>query len=189
MDGILQPDQNGQLFKAQFSKNKHGTLKPVTLLYGIIFFLSSHCFAQTDSFDVFTYRAPEFFTKSERPSSMQFTMSNTDTSFCTIILYKSSVAKKDVMQDVISQWNKTVVKQLTKASKKPLQILTEQVWDGWVSTLAIGNFYQNKKKCVVMLNSFRKNQASVCAVFAFSDKIFKGPIERFSQNLHLNNQQ
>ena len=67
--------------------------------------------------------------------------------------------------------------------------MTEQLWDGWVSTLAIGNFYQNKKKCVVILHSFRKNQTSACAVFAFSDKIFKGPVEGFSQNLHLINQQ
>jgi hypothetical protein len=92
------------------------------------------------------------------------------------------------MKDVISQWNKHVVKRLTKANKKPLKIMTEQLWDGWVSTLAIGNFYQNKKKAVVMLYSFRKNQTSACAAFMFSDKIFKGPIELFSKNLHLINQ-
>ena len=67
--------------------------------------------------------------------------------------------------------------------------MTEQLWDGWVSTLAIGNFYQNKKKAVVMLYLFRKNGTSACVVYAFSDKIFKGPVESFSRDLHLINQQ
>lgn len=154
----------------------------------IILLAATNVFAQTDSFDVFTYQPPEFFTKSESPARVMFNLTNNDTSFCTIILYKSLPAKKDIMKDVISQWNEQVVKRLAKANKKPLKIMTEQLWDGWASTLAIGNFYQNKKKCVVMLSSFRKNQTSACAVFMLSDKIFKGPVELFSKNLHLINQ-
>jgi hypothetical protein len=144
-------------------------------------------FAQTDSFDVFTYQPPAFFTKSELPSRAQFNLTNNDTSFCTITLYKSRPAKEDLLKDVMSQWNEQVVKRLAKPTKKPLKILTEQLWDGWTSTLAIGNFYQRKKKCVVMLYSFRKNATTACAVFAFSDKSFKGPVELFSKNLHLVN--
>jgi acyl-CoA hydrolase len=142
-------------------------------------------FAQTNSFDVFTYKPPAFFTKSELPSRAQYNLTNNDTSFCTITLYKSMPAQEDVMKDVISQWNEQVVKRLNKANKKPATIFTEQMWDGWVSTLAIGNFYQHKKKCVVMLHSFRKGNSSTCVVFEMSDKIFKGPVEIFSKNLHL----
>ncbi len=142
-------------------------------------------FAQRDSFDVFTYQPPEFFTKSELLSEVYFNITNKDGSFCTITLCKRQPAKKDVMKDVTTQWNEQVVKRLTKANKKPVKVMTEQLWDGWVSTLAVGNFYQNKKKAVVMLYSFRKKQTSACAVFTFSDKIFKGPIESFSKNLHL----
>ena len=102
------------------------------------------------------------------------------------LLYtKACLPKADVMKDVTSQWNDQVVKRLTKASKKPLKIMTEQMWDGWASTLAIGNFYQNKKKCVVMLNSFSKYNQTVCVVFEMSDKNFKPVVELFSKNLHL----
>lgn len=149
--------------------------------------LVSNGIAQTDSFDVYKYEAPEFFIKSELPSRVQFNLTNNDTSFCSITLYKSWPAKADVMKDVTSQWNEQVVKRLSKADKKPGKIMTEQLWDGWASTLAIGNYYQHKKKCVVMLHSFRKNKTSACAVFEMSDKIFKEPIEKFSKNLHLNN--
>ena len=151
----------------------------------IVLFTTINIFSQTNSFDVFTYQPPEFFTKSELPSRVQFNITNNDTSFCTITLYKSLPAKADVMKDVTSQWNDQVVKRLTKASKKPLKIMTEQMWDGWASTLAIGNFYQNKKKCVVMLNSFSKYNQTVCVVFEMSDKNFKPVVELFSKNLHL----
>ena len=156
----------------------------------LIFFISTLTLltgsaAQTDTFNVFTYQPPEFFTKTELPSRIQFNLTNNDTSFCTITLYKSRPAKDDIKKDVISQWNEQVVKRLTKANKKPASILTEQLWDGWASTLAIGNYYQNKKKCVVMLNSFRKDKITVCAVFLMSDKSFKGLVDNFSKNLHL----
>lgn len=154
----------------------------------MMIFTTVNIFSQPSGFDVFTYQPPEFFTKSELPSRVQFNITNNDTSFCTITLYKSLPAKADVMKDVISQWNQQVVKRLGKADKKPGRIYTQQMWDGWASTVAIGNFYQNKKKCIVMLHSFRKNNQSACAVIAFSDKIFKAPIENFSRNLHLINQ-
>ena len=151
----------------------------------MIIFTAINAIAQTNSFDVFTYQSQEFFTKSELPSRVQWSMKNNDTSFCVITIYKSQSAKEDIMKDVMAQWNEYAVKPLNKANKKPLKIMTEQMWDGWASTLAIGNFYQNKKKCVVMLYSFRKDKTAACAVYAFSDKIFKGPIEKFSKNLHL----
>ena len=94
---------------------------------------------------------------------------------------------QDILQDITSQWK--VVKQLPGAGKKPLKILTEQLWDGWASTLAIGNFFHNRKKAIVMLHSFRRNNTTAYAVFAFTDTIFKGPVEAFSKKLHLNTTQ
>ena len=140
--------------------------------------------AQTDSFDVFIYTTPEFFTKSILPSRAQFNLTNPDKSSCTITLYKSQPATDSVIHDVMRKWNEQVVKRLRKASPKPIRIYTEQIWQGWESTVAIGNFYEGKKKCVVMLNSFRKEKTSACVVYAMTDKIFKGATESFSQNLH-----
>jgi len=141
--------------------------------------------AQSDSFDVYKYQAPEFFTKSELSNRVQFSLKNNDSSFCIITIYKSEAAQADIMKDVMEQWNKQVVKQLTKVSKKPARILTEQMWEGWTSSLAMGNFYQHKKKSIVMLNSFRRDKKTAYVVYAFSDKIFKPVIEKFSTNIHL----
>ena len=162
--------------------------RSIILLFLIMINLVSVGFAQIDSFDVFTYKQPEFFAKSELPLSVQFILTNNDTSFCTMTLYKSRPAKANVSKEVSSQWNEQVVKRLTKADKKPGRIYTQQMWDGWASTVAIGNFYQNKKKCVVMLSSFRKGKITACFVTEMSDKSFKQPVELFSKNLHLKNQ-
>ena len=151
----------------------------------ILLIVSADAIAQSPGFDVFTYQPPEFFIKSELPSQLQFSMKNNDTSFCIITLYTSQSAKDDIMKDIMGQWNEQVVKRLNKADKKPGKIVTEQLWDGWASTLAIGNFYQNKKKAVVMLHSFRKDKTTACVVYILSDKSFKGPVETFSKNLHL----
>lgn len=142
----------------------------------------------TNSFDVFTYQPPEFFTITKLQSQVHFNLTNNDTSFCTITLYKSKPANADVIKDVTSQWNEQVVKRLSKADEKPGRIYTQQIWDGWASTVAIGNFYQNKKKCVVMLSSFRKGKTTACFVTEMSDKSFKQPVELFSNNLHLKKQ-
>jgi hypothetical protein len=141
--------------------------------------------AQTDSFDIFSYKTPEFFTRSILPSRVQCSYKENDTTFCIITIYKSQKSQLDTLKDLTAQWNEYVVKPLSRASKKPGKILTGQLLEGWGSSIAIGNFYQNKKKCVVFLTSFRKDNITACAVYAFSYKLAKGPVETFSNNLHL----
>jgi hypothetical protein len=161
-----------------------------SFLFGLIFFFSPDMgYSQVDSFDVFTYQKPEFFTKNELPSSVQYSMTNKDGSFCTITLYKSLASKEDTLQTIMNQWNAFVLKRLTKADKKPVQTLTGQALEGWASSLAMGNFYRNSKKAIVMLLSFKSEKLSACVVFTCSDKSFKGPIEAFSENIHLKQQQ
>jgi hypothetical protein len=160
-------------------------LKKFTLCSIAILIAWFNCYAQADSFDVFTYTPPEFFTRTAKPAEVIFRMANNDSSICTITIFKSRPAKKTAGKDVASQWKEQVAGRLTRADKAPARILKDKLWDGWMSTLAIGNFYQNEVKSVVMLFSFRKGNKSAFAVFAFSDKIFKMPVETFSQNLHL----
>lgn len=88
----------------------------------LIFFISTLTLltssaAQTDSFDVFTYQPPEFFIKNELQSDVQFNLTNNDSTFCIISLFKRGSANADVIKDIISQWNTVVLKQLAKSNK------------------------------------------------------------------------
>lgn len=141
--------------------------------------------AQTDSFDVYKYQTPQFFTRTVLPSKVQFSYKENDTTFCIISIYKSQRSQGDTLKDITAQWNEYVVKPFSKADKKPGKIVNDQVVvDEWGSSMAIGNFYQNKKKCIVFITSFRKGNTTACAVYAFSYKLAKGPVETFSKNLH-----
>jgi len=110
------------------------------VLTSLIIFVPYASFAQTNSFDVFTFQSPKYFIKSELPSSVQWSMKNNDTSFCVITVYKSLSAKDDITKDVMAQRKEQEVKKLNTANKEPLKMMTEQMLDGWASTLAIGNF-------------------------------------------------
>ena len=162
-------------------------MKRLQLFFVAQLLVSLLCIAQTDSFDIYTYQTPELFTRSVLPSRVQFNLTNNDTSFCTITLHKSQPSKADIKKEINRLWGGYVVKQLSKADKKPQRVLTEQMWEGWASTIAIGNFYHNKKKCVVILNTMTKDGTVAFVVFAFTDKYFKGPVEFFSKELHLKN--
>jgi hypothetical protein len=146
---------------------------------------SFQCIAQNKSFDVFTYQAPEFFAMSELGSRVEFNLTNNDTSFCNIRLYKSRYSQAHIKKQINDQWSEYVVTRFAEVDKKPQRILTEQYWDGWTSTIAIGNFYEHKRKCVIMLNSFARVGQTAFVVFAFTDKSFKEPVELFSKQLHL----
>lgn len=159
----------------------------VNLFVLLLLLTASRVKAQTDSFDVFVYKVPEFFTKSLLPSRAQFALANPDKNYCIISLYPAQPAGDSAIRDLQRQWNEYVVKRYRKASPKPLQVYTEQLWKGWVSTVAIGNFFEGKKKCVVMLNSFRKDRSTACVVYAMTDKLFKGPTEYFSKHLEFKN--
>jgi len=71
-------------------------------------------------------------------------MKNNVTSFCITTLSKSWPAKADVMKNVTIQWNQQVAKRLNRANKKHGKIMKGQLWDRWVSTISIGNYYQQK---------------------------------------------
>ena len=57
--------------------------------------------------------------------------------------------------------------------------------DSLLSEGDLGNFYHGKKKCVVMLDSFKKDGRTAFVVYAMSDRIFQPAIESFSKELHL----
>jgi hypothetical protein len=146
-------------------------------------------YSQADSFDVFRFILPELFTKTEMPSVVHLQMKNNDTSFCRITLYKCLVSTGDTMETMIRQWNEQVVKKVIKADEKPKQLVSGKSLDGWSLSLALGNFYENGKKGIVMLNSFKKGDMAASVVFTFNDRIFQPPIEEFTKNLHLINDQ
>jgi hypothetical protein len=160
-------------------------MKKIILLLVISVFTANT--SAQNLYSIFSYKLEQGFDTLQMPNYVLHRMEKDDGAFCDISLHKAEKSKGIGNKNIISQWNEVVVKPFDKASKKPIQIYTGNKIDGWDIKIAIGNFYTGKKKCVVMLNSFTKDNRTAFIVYAFSDKLFQWVVEEFSKNVKLPN--
>jgi hypothetical protein len=138
-------------------------------------------------YSIFSYKLEESFDTLQMPNYVLHRIEKEDGSFCDITLYKAEKSKGDGNKNILSQWNEAVVKTFDSASKKPVKIYSGKKLDGWDIKIAVGNFYVGKKKCVVMLNTFSKDDRTAIVTYAFSDRLYQWIIEEFSKNLKMPN--
>jgi hypothetical protein len=143
--------------------------------------ITSTCFSQTDTFDVFTYRPPEFFSKQVLANSIVFSRTEKGNA-CTITLYKSKVFTGGDSLNFMRQWNNDIIKRYRGITRKP-KLYTGAIVNEWHSTLGIGKCTINKKSNIIMLNSNTYQGKTFSVVYSFNDPIFQPVIEKFSENL------
>jgi hypothetical protein len=161
-------------------------MEKVFLLFCMICTYIQNANAQT-LYSIFSYKLEEGFDTLQMPKYVLHRMEKEDGSFCDIALYKAEKSKGDGNKNILSQWNKAIVKTFDSASKKPIKIYSGKKIDGWDIKVAVGNFYVGKKKCVVMLNSFSKDDRTAIVTYAFSDRLYQWVVEEFSNNLKMPN--
>jgi hypothetical protein len=155
------------------------------ILLSLTFSLLLHqAFSQSDTFDIFSYKVPEFFSRQTLANSIVLSLSDKGGTACTITLYKSQPSTESDLKNLKRQWNEQVVKRYNGITSKP-QIHTGQAVDNWKTSLGIGNCKINKKKNIVMLNSYTGQGSTAFVVYSFNDPIFQGPIGAFSNDLKL----
>ena len=161
-------------------------MKKTTLLLLLLCAFIANTNAQT-LYSIFSYKLEEGFDTLQMPNYVLHRMEKEDGAFCDISLHKAAKSKGAGNKNIINQWNEAVVKTFDRASKKPVKIYSAGKIDGWDSKVAVGNFYTDKKKCKVILNSFTKNNRTAFVIFAFSDKLFQWIVDEFSKNLKFPN--
>ena len=148
-----------------------------------LIFITSVSFSQTDTFDVFTYQKPEFFSRQVLANSIVLSMTDNGNT-CTITLYKSTTFTGSDSRNLMRQWNNDIIKRYNGISPKP-QLHTGAMVNEWNSTLGIGKCTINKKSNIVMLNSNTRQGKTASVVYSFNNPIFQPVIEKFSANLKL----
>jgi hypothetical protein len=146
--------------------------------------LIQYAFSQSDTFDIFSYKVPQFFSRQTLANTIVLSMSEKSGIACTITLYKGQPSKEDDTANLIRQWNNEVRKRYNGATSKP-QLHTGAIIDNWKSTLGIGKSTINKKSNIIMLNSYSNSSTTGFIIYSFNDPIYKGPIEFFAENLKL----
>jgi hypothetical protein len=174
------------LFGKEIVAIKNKKMKKSFLLLCVICAFVQNTNAQT-LYSIFSYKLEEGFDTLQMPNYVLHRMEKEDGSFCDITIYKAEKSKGEGNKNILNQWNEAVVKTFDRASKKPVKIYSGKKLDGWDSKVAIGNFYVGKKKCVVILNSYSKDNRAAFVTYAFSDRLFQWIVNEFSKNLKMPN--
>jgi hypothetical protein len=161
-------------------------MKKALLIFFVFCAFVTNTNAQT-LYSIFSYKLEEGFDTLQMPNYVLHRMEKEDGSFCDITLYKAEKSRGAGNKNILNQWNEAVVKTFDRASKKPVRMYSGKKIDGWDSKVAVGNFYVGKKKCVVVLNAFSRDNRTAIVTYAFSDRLYQWIVQEFSNNLKIPN--
>ena len=117
-----------ELFSIFFSVKKKLRISLVLSVFMASF--SVQAFAQTETFDIATYKPPKDFKKEAKPGVVNYTNVNmTNGSFCIIAMFASTASTGDAEKDFEREWNALVVTPY-KAEVNP-KTETQTTTEGW----------------------------------------------------------
>ena len=116
----------------------------------LLLLISNICFAQTETFDIITYKPPKDFKKDSKQGIVNYTSFNqTKGTFCVIAMYASSTSTGDAEKDFKNEW-KELVATPYKAEPNPTpEIQTTD--EGWKVLTAMTPIKLDGVDCYVML--------------------------------------
>jgi hypothetical protein len=116
---------NGTLKQVNMKKQNKQLIKTTLFLL-----LSLQAVAQTETFDIVTYKPPKDWKKDAKPGVVNYINVNTTTrSFCIIAMFASKPSTGDAQKDFAREWNE-LVSTPYKAEENPKQE-TQSTEEGW----------------------------------------------------------
>lgn len=110
-------------------------------------------FAQKETYDLITYTSLKGWTKEEKQNVIVYTrVDNKNKTWCQIGIYKSTVSKGNIEDDLQSEWNEMAVKQFNITDT--MQATETQEADGWKVKTGSGKFTFNNQPAAVLLTTF-----------------------------------
>ena len=127
----------------------------------IVFILLVQCSAQTETFDIITYKAPEGWTKETRETAVMFTKIDGG-SWSQIIIYKNTISKGNIQKDFDSEWQ-SLVADVNKGISKPDKTKPETA-EGWTVMSGSGVWKFNGNNVGTILTTYSGYGACVSIV-------------------------
>lgn len=125
------------------------------LLFGLPVFLN--CTKAQEKYDIVQYTAPEGWKLEELNSARVYSRIDGG-SWAQIAIYKNTVSKGDMEQDVQSEWEKIVLAQHTVENEERSQ---PQTTDGWTIASRSGTWQYNGSTVATILTTYSNNQVCV----------------------------
>lgn len=145
---------------------------------------SIHCFAQKQTFDLFTYTPPQGWKKEIKEGVVSYTyVDKNDRSWCQTGLYKSTISKGNIDADFNSEWETLITKQY-QTYEPPSGTDTSEA-EGWNIKSGAGKFIFNNKETMVLLTTFSGYGVCLSVVATMPNQRYLVDIENLIGSLEL----
>lgn len=138
---------------------------------------------RVDSIRGMLFAIPVFFNYQKTDSTAFMEMRNNDTSVCQMRVFPSFRNKAGDSLAASTLWTRFAVPALTGADPSFRQQMGDTVTNGWRTRFYIGNYRQGGKRSIAFLFWFNKGEEQRVALCNFSDRIFRQPVEKFTNGL------
>jgi len=145
-----------------------------------------HVFAQTETFDIVSYKALKGWTKETKNNLLAFSKID-GSSWSQIIVYKNTISKGSIQKDFDSEWQELVVKNYAGISKPETE--KPETADGWTVMSGSGKWKFNGTNVATILTTYTGYNACVSIVCNATAMPYLENCKDFIGTVELNNGQ
>jgi hypothetical protein len=152
-------------------------MKLIALLCLLISY-SIASFAQKQTYDLVSFNPPKGWTIEEKQNVIVYTkVDKKNKTWCQIGVYKSTVSKGNIEDDLQSEWNEMAVKQFNITDT--MQATETQEADGWKIKTGSGKFTFNNQPAAVLLTTFSGYDRCTSIIATTNSQSYLETIENF----------
>lgn len=160
-------------------------MKIIALLSLLISFTATS-FAQKQTYDLVSFTPPQGWTKEEKQNVIVYSKVDKKTkTWCQIGVYKSTVSKGNIEDDLQSEWNEMAVKQFNITDT--MQATETQEADGWKIKTGSGKFIFNNQPAAVLLTTFSGYDRCTSIIATTNSQSYLATIETFVGSIDIKN--
>lgn len=147
--------------------------------------LSFGCFAQTETFDIATYKIPKGWVKSAKAGVVTYSTSNESKGiFCIFNVYASAASKGTVKEEFESDWKELAASRFNIKTAPETDTISDD--DGREVIVGSAGFERGSLSGAALLYTFVGFGRTTDILFLTNNKIYQKDIEDFLATLKLN---
>jgi hypothetical protein len=153
-----------------------------TFLLCIFFF--TNAFAQKETFDLYTFTAPQGWTKNVEENFVSYIITNNKTkSWCRINITKNTISKGSIEADFESEWQGLIVKNYHPIGEPQVSEIQEA--EGWKIQAGKSKFIFENKEANVILTSVSGYDRCLSIIAVNNSEDYIKDVEAFIESIDL----
>lgn len=150
----------------------------------LFIFSLNNAFAQKETFDLYTFTAPQGWTKNEEVNFVSYIKTNKKLkSWCRINVTKSTISKGSIEADFESEWQGLIVKNYQPTGDPQVSEIQEA--EGWKIQAGKGKFIFENKEAIAMLTTASGYDRCLSIAATTNNKDYIKDIQAFIESIDL----